>query len=82
MKNPDPTTQWTKKYLKESQNLLVATKTKKGVCPHAINLKICNQGIKIYGTPFLSWPWSTETAKELKQVDKTLKSSLPPPPQI
>lgn len=30
MKDPDPSTQWSKKYLKESQNLLVATKTQKG----------------------------------------------------
>lgn len=42
----------------------MATKQKKGVCPHAINLKACNKELKLWIISFLAW--STEAAKEIK----------------
>lgn len=62
MKNPDPTTKEVKHSKKPE--FTCGNQNQKGVCPRA--MKTCNQGMKIYGTSSPSWPWSTETTKEIK----------------
>lgn len=57
----------------------MATKQKKGVCPHAINLKACNKELKLWIISFLAW--STEAAKEIKAGwhNSSILTAPPPP---